>query len=179
MTMTPERLREACKGHPAASVTWPHRLLHDAADEIEQLRADVDRLYGDLVKLGTNGFGWMRCHDKLLGFIQQRSEMLAELIANDPREAMPSVVDVPKAIERAEAAEQERDRYKAVVDAAEAYRKRAHEVEEVRAALEESGGAAGSPMEGVYERLSEAETSLFKKLAALKDTGDERDQNHG
>ena len=31
-------LREACNGHPFASVPWPHRLLHDAADEIERLR---------------------------------------------------------------------------------------------------------------------------------------------
>lgn len=35
-----ERLREACVGHPDARVPWPHRVLHDAIDEISRLRAD-------------------------------------------------------------------------------------------------------------------------------------------
>lgn len=38
------RLREACVEHPAAEIKWPHRLLHEAADEIERMRAEVDRL---------------------------------------------------------------------------------------------------------------------------------------
>jgi len=29
------RLREACSGHPAAKIPWPHRILHEAADRIE------------------------------------------------------------------------------------------------------------------------------------------------
>lgn len=33
------RLNDACVGHPAALIPWPHRLLHDARDEIERLRA--------------------------------------------------------------------------------------------------------------------------------------------
>lgn len=33
-----DRLREACNGHPAAEIAWPHRLLHDAIAEIERLR---------------------------------------------------------------------------------------------------------------------------------------------
>lgn len=32
-------LRDACTGHPVASIRWPHRLLHRAADEIERLQA--------------------------------------------------------------------------------------------------------------------------------------------
>lgn len=32
------RLREACNGKPA-KIEWPHRVLHDAANEIERLRA--------------------------------------------------------------------------------------------------------------------------------------------
>jgi len=35
-----EQLREACKGHPSAQIPWPHRLLHDAADKIDQLLTD-------------------------------------------------------------------------------------------------------------------------------------------
>lgn len=30
-----DRLRAACVGHPAASIVWPHRLLHEAAHAIE------------------------------------------------------------------------------------------------------------------------------------------------
>lgn len=37
-----ERLSDACNGHPAAEIQWPHRLLHDAKDEIERLRALVE-----------------------------------------------------------------------------------------------------------------------------------------
>ena len=32
-----EKLRRACNGNPAV-IQWPHRGLHDAADEIERLR---------------------------------------------------------------------------------------------------------------------------------------------
>lgn len=32
------RLREAATGHPYAKIPWPHRVLIDAAHEIEQLR---------------------------------------------------------------------------------------------------------------------------------------------
>jgi hypothetical protein len=32
------RLNAACVGHPTARIPWPHRLLHDAADEIARLR---------------------------------------------------------------------------------------------------------------------------------------------
>lgn len=35
------RLRAACNGHPAAKIPWPHRLLHEAADEIDRLNALV------------------------------------------------------------------------------------------------------------------------------------------
>ena len=31
------RLREACNGHPHAKIPWPHRILHEAADEIEDM----------------------------------------------------------------------------------------------------------------------------------------------
>ena len=34
-----ERLRAACNGHPAAKVPWPHRVLHEGADEIDRLRS--------------------------------------------------------------------------------------------------------------------------------------------
>jgi len=42
------RLNEACIGHPFAKIAWPHRVLHDAAQEIEALRAQVARLEEDL-----------------------------------------------------------------------------------------------------------------------------------
>jgi len=40
MTDITARLREACTGQPA-EIEWPHRLLHDAADEIERLHATI------------------------------------------------------------------------------------------------------------------------------------------
>lgn len=39
----PNRLREACDGHPHAKIPWPHRLLHEAAEEILRLRKDGER----------------------------------------------------------------------------------------------------------------------------------------
>ena len=39
-----ERLRVYCHGHPHAKIPWPHRVLHDAAEEINQLRARNERL---------------------------------------------------------------------------------------------------------------------------------------
>ena len=35
------RLREACDGHPHAKIAWPHRILHEAAEEIERLRSTL------------------------------------------------------------------------------------------------------------------------------------------
>jgi hypothetical protein len=41
MTDIVERLNEHCVGHPYAKIEWPHRLLHDARDEIARLRSIV------------------------------------------------------------------------------------------------------------------------------------------
>ncbi|NGO63911.1 hypothetical protein G6N76_09505 [Rhizobium daejeonense] len=41
MTDIVEQLNEACNGHPAATIPWPHRLLHSAADEITRLRREL------------------------------------------------------------------------------------------------------------------------------------------
>lgn len=40
----PARLRAACRGHPAAQIPWPHRLLHEAADRIEELDKAGERV---------------------------------------------------------------------------------------------------------------------------------------
>lgn len=48
MTDIIDRLKEACNGHPAAKIPWPHRLLHDAISEIEHLRAVVDGLHREI-----------------------------------------------------------------------------------------------------------------------------------
>jgi uncharacterized protein YukE len=37
MKSLPERLRANCNGHPCAMIAWPHRILHEAADRIEEL----------------------------------------------------------------------------------------------------------------------------------------------
>ena len=41
MTDIVEKLKDACNGHPDAVIPWPHRVLHEAADEIERLREAV------------------------------------------------------------------------------------------------------------------------------------------
>ncbi len=43
MTDIVERLRESCVGHPTANIPWPHRLFHEAANEIERLRAEKSK----------------------------------------------------------------------------------------------------------------------------------------
>lgn len=39
-----DRINDACVGHPAAKIAWPHRLLHDARDEIVRLRAELSEM---------------------------------------------------------------------------------------------------------------------------------------
>lgn len=46
MTDIVEELRDASSGHPDAVIPWPHRVLHEAADEIERLRQTVSELRG-------------------------------------------------------------------------------------------------------------------------------------
>lgn len=38
------KLRESCKGNPDVTIKWPHRLLHEAADEIDRLATENERL---------------------------------------------------------------------------------------------------------------------------------------
>ena len=48
MTDIIERINEACIGHPFARIPWPHRLLHDAREEIEHLRREVAEMHAGL-----------------------------------------------------------------------------------------------------------------------------------
>ena len=48
MADLPERLRSGCVGYPDALVKWPHRLLHEAADEIERLRFESAACLGEM-----------------------------------------------------------------------------------------------------------------------------------
>lgn len=45
------RLRQACNGHPHAKIPWPHRLLHEAADEIERLQTAINETLQDNMHL--------------------------------------------------------------------------------------------------------------------------------
>lgn len=36
------RLMSACNGHPYAKIAWPHRILHESADEIIALRTRAE-----------------------------------------------------------------------------------------------------------------------------------------
>ena len=44
-----QRLLDACLGHPHAKIPWPHRLLHEAAAEIDRLRAALEAIDNALV----------------------------------------------------------------------------------------------------------------------------------
>ena len=75
-----ERLNDHCVGHPYAKIEWPHRLLHDARDEIETLRAKLtiarealesyaDRSNYDYPEIG----GWARAERALEEINQEAS----------------------------------------------------------------------------------------------------------
>lgn len=46
-----KRLLEACTGHPAAEIPWPHRLLHEAVDVIQQKEAKLAELREYSIKM--------------------------------------------------------------------------------------------------------------------------------
>ena len=46
-----DRLLAACNGHPTAAIPWPHRLLHDAIDQIEAQQARIAELEQQLADL--------------------------------------------------------------------------------------------------------------------------------
>lgn len=58
-------------------------VAHRHSDEIHQLRAEIERLRAELQDATRLSHEWMKKHDKLLGFIQKRPEVLKELIAAD------------------------------------------------------------------------------------------------
>lgn len=53
-------LRAACNGHPHAKIPWPHRVLHDGADTIDDLVAAAQAakafLINDLEEPGRTVF---------------------------------------------------------------------------------------------------------------------------
>ena len=46
-----DKLRSAAYGHPIASIPWPHRLLHEAANTISELEAENQRLRNALKEI--------------------------------------------------------------------------------------------------------------------------------
>ena len=67
-----ERLRAACNGHPHTTIAWPHRVLHEAADELTALTAKVALLTealrpfaSEAARYGAYGDGsqraWLNC----------------------------------------------------------------------------------------------------------------------
>lgn len=47
-----EKLLAHCKGHPHTQIAWPHRVLHEAREEIERLRSAIEWALG----MGRDGF---------------------------------------------------------------------------------------------------------------------------
>lgn len=73
-----ERLRVACNGHPHAKIAWPHRVLHEGADEIERLRCAL-RAVREILRQA-------RCQTDL-GWSEQLVSDALQLIADALRES--------------------------------------------------------------------------------------------
>jgi hypothetical protein len=63
MTDIVERLNDHCVGHPYSKIEWPHRLLHDARDEIERLRAETGRLR-EIVRINLDTPAEGKCNER-------------------------------------------------------------------------------------------------------------------
>lgn len=55
-----DKLLAACIGYPVTNIPWPHRVLHDAAEEITRLRAELAECKQDAER-----YRWLRdkCRD--------------------------------------------------------------------------------------------------------------------
>jgi hypothetical protein len=79
-----ERLRQACNGHPAAKIPWPHRVLHEAAATIEALRKERDEALAK-VALATDP-AYLQSAIEKVGMVD--AEWQARAIAAEKREAV-------------------------------------------------------------------------------------------
>lgn len=76
-----DRLLAACNGHPTAAIPWPHRLLHDAIDQIEAQQARIAELEQQLaelrrgvdnLKIRSYELGQQELHDMALELLHDR-----------------------------------------------------------------------------------------------------------
>ena len=44
MAMGGDKLRALCVGHPAATIAWPHRELHEVADQMDRITLALRQL---------------------------------------------------------------------------------------------------------------------------------------
>ncbi|MFV1850136.1 MAG: hypothetical protein ACMZ66_05450 [Thalassospira sp.] len=75
-------LRAKCVGHPNAEIKWPHRLLHDAADEIIKFRK-LDAEYGRVEMAILMADQWFdgdsdhgNCGDRLVASVERFQEQI-------------------------------------------------------------------------------------------------------
>jgi len=61
MNAVAAKLRAACDGHPHATIAWPHRILHEGADEIERLE--------NVLRLKESQFA--NCHQEIFNLRAQ------------------------------------------------------------------------------------------------------------
>ena len=99
-----ETVRERLHKEAMTGVAMPWSLL-GAADLIRRLERERDGYKAMSFDNAVRSSGWMRCHDQLMGWIQDRQAVLNELMDSDPRTAFPSPSDVPELVRRAETAE--------------------------------------------------------------------------
>jgi hypothetical protein len=62
-----EKLKDACIGHPFAKIKWPHRILHEAHDEIITLRKALSQhtVIESVCQCDSNNYsyGFAKCLD--------------------------------------------------------------------------------------------------------------------
>ncbi len=79
MTDTPdivETLLRNCIGTPAKGDPWPHRMLHDAADEITRLRAKLAGVRELVDSQAENDGCWFVARHATEGYLQQELRKL-------------------------------------------------------------------------------------------------------
>ncbi len=72
-----ERLRAACVGRPA-KIAWPHRILHEAADEIEKCWGNINTK-ADWIEATIND---MSSTDASLSALQEQNKAIRAALEN-------------------------------------------------------------------------------------------------
>lgn len=59
-----DRLRAACVGYPRASIAWPHRILHEAADALSSQSLSLSEAREEIERLKEESERRLKCMDR-------------------------------------------------------------------------------------------------------------------